>query len=80
MTWFQYKGSGEFVLVVGGNLDNLKPARKTPVRNRRADQMMTGNLIHEGDRDRSYVNDAEGTGGQLFGHCAETFPFLFLAL
>ncbi|KAG2038186.1 hypothetical protein BDR03DRAFT_1010118 [Suillus americanus] len=72
ITWFT-QGSTKRVCI-GSNLDQPKAARKEVARTKRFDRLLKDKLAEEDERLKSYVGD----GGQFIGHCAETFPVLFI--
>ncbi|KAG1818749.1 uncharacterized protein BJ212DRAFT_108258 [Suillus subaureus] len=72
ITWFP-EGSTKRVCL-GSNLDKPKRTRKDAARIKRFDRLLKDNLAKEDEREKSYVGD----GGQLIGHCAESFPALFI--
>jgi hypothetical protein len=72
ITWFS-QGSTKRVCI-GSNLDKPKKPRKDAARTKRFDRLLKDDLAREDERQKSYVGD----GGQLIGHCAETFPALFI--
>ncbi|KAG1720008.1 hypothetical protein EDB19DRAFT_1779732 [Suillus lakei] len=72
ITWFT---QGETKRVcLGGNLDKPKNVRKEAARIRRFDMLVSNGLALGSEKNTSYVD----VGGQLIGHCAETFPVLFI--
>ncbi|KAF9222772.1 hypothetical protein BS17DRAFT_180932 [Gyrodon lividus] len=72
ITWFTQVGSGRVVL--GSNLDRIKPTTtKEQVRVRRAQKLVSRQLA-------TGENETHGNPvtGNKAGHCAETFPMLFI--
>lgn len=76
ITWFTQGTKTRVAL--GANLDKPAPVTKTAARVRRRDQMVNLTLITIAEQDTSFVGDPNGSQGQLFGHCAETFPFIYI--
>ncbi|KAG1780734.1 hypothetical protein EV702DRAFT_1080415 [Suillus placidus] len=72
ITWFPQESIKRVCL--GSNLDRPKGARKEAARTKRFDRLVKDGLAKEDERLKSYVDE----GGQLIGHCAETFPMLFI--
>jgi len=72
ITWFT-QGTTKRVCL-GSNLDRPGQPRKNAARRRRFDMLLTDRLAEEDERNWSYLH----FGGQLIGHCAETFPALFI--
>ncbi|KAG2038183.1 hypothetical protein BDR03DRAFT_1010114 [Suillus americanus] len=73
ITWFTQGGTKR--VCIGGNLDKPAQARKDAARIIRFERLLQDELAEEGERNESYVGD---TSGQFIGHCAETFPALFI--
>ncbi|KAF9261367.1 hypothetical protein L218DRAFT_1078744 [Marasmius fiardii PR-910] len=63
---------------LGANMDNPAPQRKETARNNRVDQMVARGQLLATDRDYCNVVTAQGQAAQMVGHCAETFPFIFV--
>ncbi|KAG2337069.1 hypothetical protein BDR05DRAFT_1063454 [Suillus weaverae] len=72
ITWFPQEGIKRVCL--GSNLDRPKKVRKDAARVKRFTMLRTDGLAEEDELERHYTGD----GGQLIGHCAETFPMLFV--
>lgn len=72
ITWFP-QGSAIRVCI-GGNLDRPKKLRKDIARMNRFGMLLAHGLAQEDEVEKRYTDD----GGQLIGHCAETFPMLFI--
>ncbi|KAG2748834.1 hypothetical protein P692DRAFT_20819074 [Suillus brevipes Sb2] len=72
ITWFP---QGSTIRVcIGGNLDRPKKLRKDIARTNRFGMLLAHGLAQEDEMEKRYTDD----GGQLIGHCAETFPMLFI--
>ncbi|KAF9219632.1 hypothetical protein BS17DRAFT_769962 [Gyrodon lividus] len=72
ITWFTQDGIGRVVL--GSNLDRIKPtATKEEVRVRRAQKLVARQLAIDNDETHSNLINSNKAG-----HCAETFPILFI--
>lgn len=65
-------------IVIGATLDELPNKIKEPARVRRAQILVNFSIIRQEEVQSSNVQQPRGSRGQKFGHCAETFPFLFL--
>ncbi|KAG2038180.1 hypothetical protein BDR03DRAFT_999527 [Suillus americanus] len=74
ITWFIQGLEGTKRVCIGSALDRPGPGRKNAARINRFEKLLQYELAEEGERHESYVGD----GGQLIGHCAETFPVLFI--
>ncbi|KAF9261372.1 hypothetical protein L218DRAFT_1001865 [Marasmius fiardii PR-910] len=83
LTFFS-QNDGVQRVCLGANLDNPKPSRKNEMQKRRAEQMWQKRLILQNEQE--YVDEklkenfpTEATyPPQKLGHCAETFPLLFI--
>ena len=88
LTWFT-DGGGRTRTVLGGSLSGSSTSIEA-ARLRRVAALISKKLIDYKDIDESYVLSAattisSGIGGerptgQLFGHCSETWPWLYIAL
>ncbi|KAG1780744.1 hypothetical protein EV702DRAFT_1080530 [Suillus placidus] len=72
ITWFPQESIKRVCL--GSNLDRPKKLRKDAARLKRFTMLHTDGLAEEAE----LVDHYTGDGGQLIGHCAETFPMLFV--
>lgn len=72
ITWFP-QGSIKRVCI-GSNLDRPKKPRKDAARMNRFNMLLADELAEDDEQETHYTGD----GGQLIGHCAETFPMLFI--
>ncbi|KAF8890631.1 hypothetical protein BD779DRAFT_1516138 [Infundibulicybe gibba] len=64
-------------VVLGTVLDRPKLARKEVARKNRFALLQTASLVQATEIDTSNVLQPNGAEAQKFGHCAETFPFLW---
>ncbi|KAG1818744.1 uncharacterized protein BJ212DRAFT_1298788 [Suillus subaureus] len=72
ITWFLQEGTKR--VCIGSNMDRPKSARKEIARTTRFNMLSRDGLVLGYERHLPYTGD----GGQLIGHCAETFPMLFI--
>ncbi|KAG2335384.1 hypothetical protein BDR05DRAFT_1006869 [Suillus weaverae] len=72
ITWFPQESAKRVCL--GGNLDRPLPLRKEVARKNRFDMLLNNGLAKADEFEKRYTSD----GGQFIGHCAETFPMLFV--
>ncbi|KAG1780736.1 hypothetical protein EV702DRAFT_1080435 [Suillus placidus] len=72
ITWFPQESAKRVCL--GSNLDRPKGPRKEAARIKRFDMLLKDGLAKADEKQKRYTGD----GGQLIGHCAETFPMLFV--
>ncbi|KAG1780746.1 hypothetical protein EV702DRAFT_1080578 [Suillus placidus] len=72
ITWFSQESAKR--VCIGGNLDRPKATRKEVARKRRFIMLHAGGLAEADEFEKRYTGD----GGTFIGHCAETFPMLFV--
>ncbi|KAF9261305.1 hypothetical protein L218DRAFT_1046842 [Marasmius fiardii PR-910] len=80
ITYFSQTVGGQVVqrVCLGANMDKPEYPRKEVARKNRTTQMVASGQIKEDEQEYSDVPVAQGQQPPKVGHCAETFPFLFI--